>query len=95
MLPPQKTDQKTGTIRIIVDGREVARFERDGLHVRQDVDYGGLLKDNGQQSYDKPAKAEPTALLWLSRPLHINRLRGRAGGDKTLPFCPSRRLPIP
>jgi hypothetical protein len=54
-----ETDQKTGAVRIIVDGREVARFERDGLHVRRDVDYGGLMKDTGPQGYDKPATAEP------------------------------------
>jgi hypothetical protein len=54
-----ETDQKTGAIRFIVDGREIARFERDGLHVRQDVDYGGLMKDTGPGGYDKPAKAEP------------------------------------
>jgi hypothetical protein len=54
-----QTDQKTGTVRIIVDGREVARFERDGLHVRQNVEYGGLMKDTGPEGYDKPATAEP------------------------------------
>jgi len=51
-----ETDQKTGAIRFTVDGREVARFERDGLHVRQNVDYGGLVKDTGPEGYDK---AEP------------------------------------
>jgi hypothetical protein len=42
-----ETDQKTGAIRFIVDGREVAIFERDGLHVRQDVNDGGLLTRAG------------------------------------------------
>jgi hypothetical protein len=57
-----ETDQKTGTVRFIVDGREVARFERDGLHVRQDVNYGGLLTDTGQAGYAKihDDKPEPT-----------------------------------
>jgi hypothetical protein len=54
-----ETDQKTGTVRIIVDGREVARFERDGLHVRQNVDYGGLMKDTGQDGYNPRTAAEP------------------------------------
>lgn len=54
-----ETDQKTGAVRIIVDGREVARFDRDGLHVRQNVDYGGLMKDTGPEGYDQPTDAEP------------------------------------
>ena len=32
-----ETDQKTGVIRFIVDGQEVARFERDGLHLRKNA----------------------------------------------------------
>lgn len=54
-----ETDQKTGAIRFIVDGREVARFERDGLHVRKDVNYGGLLTDTGQAGYAKNHVDEP------------------------------------
>jgi hypothetical protein len=54
-----ETDQKTGAIRFIVDGREVARLERDGLHVRGNVEYGGMEKDTGPAGYDKPTPAEP------------------------------------
>ena len=54
-----ETDQKTGAIRFIVDGREVARFERDGLHVRGDVNYSGMTKDTGPDGYDRTTTAEP------------------------------------
>jgi hypothetical protein len=49
-----ETDQKTGAIRFIVDGREVARFEHDGLHVRGNIAYTGEIDDIGQGNYDKP-----------------------------------------
>lgn len=50
-----ETDQKTGIVRIIVNNREVARFDAKGLHVQQNVDYGGILTDTG--NYDKQTKA--------------------------------------
>jgi len=46
------TDQKTGTILFIVGGHEQARIDASGLHVRQDVDYGGVIRDAGQPGYD-------------------------------------------
>jgi hypothetical protein len=49
-----ETHQKTGVIRFIVDGKEVARFERDGLHVRGNIAYTGEINDIGQGNYDKP-----------------------------------------
>jgi hypothetical protein len=54
-----ETDQKTGAVKIMVNNREVARFDAKGLHVRQDVDYGGLMKDTGSADYDKRMTAEP------------------------------------
>ena len=54
-----ETDQKTGAIRFIVNGREEARIDATGLHVRQGVEYGGDLTDTGEAYYDKPAKPEP------------------------------------
>ena len=53
------TDQATGVIRFIVKGKEQARIDAAGLHVRQDVAYGGDLTDTGPASYDRPAKPEP------------------------------------
>jgi hypothetical protein len=54
-----ETDQKTGAIRFIVNGREEARIDATGLHVRQSVEYGGELTVTGEAYYDKPAKPEP------------------------------------
>ncbi len=54
-----ETDQKTGTVWIIVDGRKVVRIDRSGLYVTGDVDYTGELIDGGGTT-DKPrAKAKP------------------------------------
>jgi hypothetical protein len=40
-----ETDQKTGVIRFVVKGREVARIDAKGLHVRGDIDYTGVITD--------------------------------------------------
>jgi hypothetical protein len=49
-----ETDQKTGVIRFIVNGREVGRLDRDGLRVRGNIAYTGEIDDIGQGNYDKP-----------------------------------------
>jgi len=55
-----ETDQKTGTVRIIVDGREVARFDAKGLHVRDGIEYAGKITDIGTPAdYDKAIAAGP------------------------------------
>ena len=48
-----ETDQKTGTVWIIVDGRKVVRIDRSGLYVTGDVDYTGDLITGGGTT-DKP-----------------------------------------
>lgn len=51
-------DQKAGAVRFIVNGREEARIDTTGLHVRQRVDYGGVTVDEGEAGYDaRQAKA--------------------------------------
>ncbi|MGH6837497.1 MAG: hypothetical protein ACREDT_01585 [Methylocella sp.] len=47
-----ETDQKTGAVLFIVNGREQARINGAGLHVRQSVDYGGGIIDQGEAGYD-------------------------------------------
>lgn len=42
-----ETDQKAGVIRFIVNGREEARLDAEGFHVRGDVDYRGAMGDFG------------------------------------------------
>ena len=53
-----ETDQKTGAIRFIVKGREEARIDATGLHVRQGVSYGGTITATGVAAYGK-ASPEP------------------------------------
>ena len=38
-----ETDQKTGAVKIIVNGKEVARFDAEGLHVQGPIDYQGTI----------------------------------------------------
>ena len=52
-----ETDQATGAIRFIANGREEARIDKDGLHVRQSVQYGGTLTDVGEAFYDHKGEA--------------------------------------
>ena len=51
-----ETDPKTGAVLFIVNGREQARIDATGLHVRESVDYAGTLTD-GSTIYppDPPA----------------------------------------
>jgi hypothetical protein len=60
-------DQKTSSVRIVVKGQEVARFDVDGLHVRGNVEHLGAA------AYDKrfppdDAGAGPRGPLPVTRP---------------------------
>lgn len=39
------SDQKAGVIRFIVKGKEQAYLDESGLHVRNDIQYGGVMAD--------------------------------------------------
>jgi hypothetical protein len=54
-----ETDQKTGAVKIIVDNREVARFDARGLHVRKDLEYGGIVSDTGEAGYVTQTNPSP------------------------------------
>lgn len=56
-----ETDQKTGAVLFIVNGREEARINGAGLHVRDAVEYGGASIDIGRLNYDAQAKREARA----------------------------------
>jgi hypothetical protein len=43
------TDQEAGAVRILIDGREVATIDADGLHVAGNIAYTGTLADTGGQ----------------------------------------------
>lgn len=53
-------DQEAVAFRFMIDGREVARLDPDGLHVRENIEYGGTLTDAGTAYYDAKAKASAT-----------------------------------
>lgn len=40
-----ETDQKAGVVRIVIDGREIARIDATGLYVHGDVAYTGTIAD--------------------------------------------------
>lgn len=46
-------DSETKSFRFVIDGREVACIDRAGLHVRENINYGGMVTDIGQESYDQ------------------------------------------
>jgi hypothetical protein len=54
--PPQRVqlieDQNAGAVRVVVDGKDVARIDANGLHVRGDVAYGGVSLDYGGSGFD-------------------------------------------
>lgn len=45
-------DQKNAAFRFMIDGKEVARIDGTGLHVRESIEYGGILVDVGTAEYD-------------------------------------------
>lgn len=40
-----ETDQKAGVVRIIIDGKEVARIDATGFYVHGDIAYTGTIAD--------------------------------------------------
>ena len=44
-------DQEAGAVRFVIDGKEVARLDASGLHVREDISYGGALTDYGTSGF--------------------------------------------
>lgn len=51
-------DEQTQSFRFVIEGEEVARIDKQGFHVRNDIEYGGAVSDVGVGSYDK-APASP------------------------------------
>ncbi len=57
-----ETDQKTGAVKIIVNGKEVARFNARGLQVKDSIEYGGTITDSGSSDAEyakRISRAEP------------------------------------
>lgn len=47
------TDVEHGIVRIVIKGKEVARFTADGLQVRDAIAYGGTITDTGITYFDQ------------------------------------------
>lgn len=45
-------DHENAAFRFMIDGREVARIDGTGLHVRENVEFGGTMIDIGTAEYD-------------------------------------------
>lgn len=54
-------DEQSGAIRFVIDGQEVARFAPNGLHVRNDMLFGGVITDVGPAAFDNLLDELPTA----------------------------------
>lgn len=46
-------DTARGIISIIIEGKEVGRFDKNGLHLLSDVTYGGVLTDAGPDGVER------------------------------------------
>lgn len=54
-------DHSSGSFRFFIDGSEVARVDREGLHVRKDIEYGGTLTDTGIDHFDRMTQPQVEA----------------------------------
>lgn len=58
-LPPSSIiATEDGRFRFLIDGKEVAYLDKNGLAVRDDISYGGALTDQGTAEFDKRAAAQ-------------------------------------
>ena len=51
------TDQAKGTITFIIDGKPVAQINKDGLHVVESINYGGMVTDSSPANIKKIIEA--------------------------------------
>lgn len=40
-------DEEAGTVRVLINGREMVLIDHEGLHVKGDVSFNGMLVDTG------------------------------------------------
>lgn len=50
------TDQENGVIRFVIDGKETAFVDAEGINVRGNVSYGGIQLDFGDTGFDTLTK---------------------------------------
>lgn len=44
-------DQQANIIRIFIDGEQTAQIDGSGLHVREDISFGGVMSDYGRSGF--------------------------------------------
>jgi hypothetical protein len=49
-------DQKAGALRVVIDGKPIAWFDADGLHVPENIEYGGTISDSGTENLEKQGR---------------------------------------
>ena len=47
------TDEENNTVTIFIDGKPVVQINKDGLHVVESINYGGVLTDTGSAYVEK------------------------------------------
>jgi len=53
------TDEKTGTVRVEIDGKDVVTIDAGGLHVNGEIDYTTLIHTQGLHNLPLPLEAPP------------------------------------
>lgn len=51
------SDERAGTVRIVIEGRDVAIIDADGLHVKGDIEFTGVTVDTGGYPGDQTRNA--------------------------------------
>lgn len=55
-----RPDQAAGAVRIIIDGEEAVIIDKEGLHVRRNIEYGGSISDYGEKGFiEQTLKRQP------------------------------------
>lgn len=47
------TDEKNGTVTIMIDGKAAMQIDKDGVHVPGNITFGGTLTDAGRAYVEK------------------------------------------
>jgi hypothetical protein len=47
------TDDKIGSVRVLIGGREILTVDAKGIHVKGDIDYSGTMRDVGEAGHAK------------------------------------------
>lgn len=57
-VPSMIIDPEMNAFRFFIDGKEVARIDQAGLHIRNNVSYGGTINDVGSAAFDEQTTSQ-------------------------------------